>query len=526
MLTGPVQRSFRSSSFAPAGRQAWNDDRGRAWSGRTRRKFIQIDSVPARHYSIRGPEGMGRCARDELDRFWAGGAVPPPGSGRSSSVPEEWTPRSTLASPDRIVRVASEDHLCDVLSRSRASPMTVLGGGYSRQRLVHAGTGLLLDVTRMSGLTELGADTATFRAGTRLEVVHAVLRSIGRRMDCSPGVIAMQTLAGAIGTGTHGQGMRQSTLGDAIESVRLVDVEGVPHVVRRGDPEFGALQLHLGVLGVITELEVRTVPWTVHTCEKIAVGEEDFLGGFPEWSERYEFCKAWWFPQQRNGHVWRVREAAPHEQERFHRSGDQLVELTRENRSLNETVLATMDVMERHTRTTDPTRDQFRTVTRFMDFRDVTGDLYELLCKGIPVAQVNLEVALPFERFHRAQEALRRWFDRRRPELHYPVIVRATGASGAWLSPAHGTPSCYYGFVVYRAVDGSLPGDAMSALREAEELLAAEGGKPHWGKHFTPALYDFPRLFERWDDFLAVMRKADPDGRLGSTFTRSLLEQV
>ena len=35
-------------------------------------------------------------------------------------------------------------------------------------------------------------------------------------LDACPGVISIQTIAGAISTGTHGQGIHQSTIGDAV----------------------------------------------------------------------------------------------------------------------------------------------------------------------------------------------------------------------------------------------------------------------------------------------------------------------
>ncbi|KJK44008.1 hypothetical protein UK23_31060 [Lentzea aerocolonigenes] len=440
-----------------------------------------------------------------------------------NAPPLEWTPRSSLAPPERVVHIASEAHAREVLANSRDSPVAMLGGGFSRARILRADSGLLLDVTGMAGLVRLDASTATFGAGTRLETVHDLLRSIGRRMDCSPGVIAAQTLAGAVGTGTHGQGLRQSTLGDALEAVRFVDGTGAVRVLRHSDPEFGALRLHLGRFGVLTELTIRTVPWSAYTCEKLAVTEAELAVGFPRWNEQYPFCKAWWFPDTGMAHVWRVRDASAAEQERLRRNDNRPVPLTGADHHLNAAVRATMAAMRRQLHSTDPRRDHFLTVTRFMDFHDVTGDLYDLLCKGIPVQQVNLEVALPLERFHRVQRVLREWFDERHPELHYPVILRATGPSKAWLSPAYGGSACHFGFVVYRATDGSIPGAAMRSVREAEELLAAEGGRPHWGKHFTPRLYDFPRLFPRWDDFLDAAGDADPGGRFGNAFLRGLL---
>jgi len=157
-----------------------------------------------------------------------------------------------------------------------------------------------------------------------------------------------------------------------------VNAKGEVDVVRRGDWRFGAVQLHLGHLGVITEMTVRTVPQSVYTCEKLAVDESGFLAAFPRWNAEFPFCKAWWFPEARKAHVWCVRDATSRERFRFHRNGDRPVVLTSTDRSMNHTVRDMMVVMRRDTRSADTSRAQFRTVTRFMDYHNVTGDIYDL----------------------------------------------------------------------------------------------------------------------------------------------------
>ena len=94
--------------------------------------------------------------------------------------------------------------------------------------------------------------------------------------------------------------------------------------------------------------------------------------------------------------------------------------------------------------------------------------------------------------------------------MHYPVILRCTGPSEAWLSPSHGQETCYFGFVVYYAEDGSLSAEGESFLRAVERVLAAEGGRPHWGKYFDESLYDWPALYPQWEAFREVRERARP----------------
>ena len=106
--------------------------------------------------------------------------------------------------------------------------------------------------------------------------------------------------------------------------------------------------------------------------------------------------------------------------------------------------------------------------------------------------------------------------------MHYPVILRCTGPSEAWLSPSNGQDTCYFGFVVYYSEDGSLSEEGQDFLREVEKVLAAEGGRPHWGKYFDESLYDWPTLYPQWEAFRQVREALDPHHRFANAFTAGL----
>ena len=71
---------------------------------------------------------------------------------------------------------------------------------------------------------------------------------------------------------------------------------------------------------------------------------------------------------------------------------------------------------------------------------------------------------------------------------------------------------------------GSVPPEGESFLRAVEKVLAAEGGRPHWGKYFDESLYDWPELYPRWDDFRRVRETLDPRRRFANAFTTALFD--
>ena len=140
------------------------------------------------------------------------------------------------------------------------------------------------------------------------------------------------------------------------------------------------------------------------------------------------------------------------------------------------------------------------------------------------MAQINVEIGIPLALAGGVIKKIKDWHAETRPRMHYPVILRCTGPSEAWLSPSHGQDTCYFGFVVYYAEDGSLSAEGESFLRAVEKVLAAEGGRPHWGKYFDETLYDWPALYPQWEAFRQVREALDPRHRFTNAYTTALFD--
>ena len=122
---------------------------------------------------------------------------------------------------------------------------------------------------------------------------------------------------------------------------------------------------------------------------------------------------------------------------------------------------------------------------------------------------------------------LRAWFaDASNAHLpvHYPVVMRCTGGSTVWLSPAFGEAVCYLGFVVYMDADGSMLPESALYLEGVQRLLVKHGARPHWGKFFTRSLFDFESLYPKWHEFARLRTELDPLGLFLNPFLRSLFD--
>lgn len=289
----------------------------------------------------------------------------------------------------------------------------------------------------------------------------------------------------------------------------------------------------LGTLGVLLEVEITHAPRRVFTCRKFMCDYETFLAQYEQWNAKVEFVKAWWFPETSKCHVWLVDEASERERELFlsaetNPTGE-LVSISSTDESLNNTVNHYLEALYRDTGVTlaDQKEGQQHSLTlhRFADSTDVIGYLQQIVCKGIPVPQINCEIAVPMSKFKKATELLHQWSAEHVGKLHYPFIYRATGESTTPFFPSYQRREgiAYIGFLVYLAADGSVRDDGMKTMEALQQLLAGNGleGLPHMGKHFLPRVYDYsanPGL----GSVVSWSRRLDPNGKFLNTFLREI----
>ncbi len=433
-----------------------------------------------------------------------------------------WSRTNPLGALDQVWRPTTRDELQQLLREYPERKLRLIGSGLSFEPIhsvyAEGSQALLVDLHHLRGQLDKTADTVTYLAGTPLDTVYADLIAMDRMLPASPGVIGIQTLGGALSTGTHGQGLHQSALCDAVAALTVMLASGDIIRVDRTDPRFGAFVMGMGMLGILLDVTLNTVPNRIMRCTKFTTDYPFLLEHNARLNREHAFVKSWWFAWTGESHIWLVDPASDDEVARYRAGGSEPLVLEgdmdeRMNLALNATIDATLQKMARDTKDEARAGEHFETVRRFKDASDLVGNVYQILCKGIPAPQINCEVAVPLERMGEALSILQAWQEANPGVLHYPFILRCTGPSVAWLSAAHDKSVCWIGFLVYLAADGTFVGGSMEQMRELQQLLVPLGGIPHFGKHLAMDLYDFPALLPRWHDFLALKRELDPHGR-------------
>ena len=417
-------------------------------------------------------------------------------SGEQACVP------AVLARPRSTAEVVAEVQRAAAAGRG----VRVAGAGHSfTDAVVTDGTLLSLDVMDRV----LDADRATGRvrvqAGIRLHALSDRLAELGLALE-NLGDINVQSLAGAISTGTHGTGAGLPNISAQVEAVQLVAGDGAVHELDGGD-DLLAARVSVGALGVITEVTLRCVPsYTLRGVDAPQpLGEVlDRIETLPDEARHFEFFA---FPHTDVAltRTNTIHDGPPQPDGPVRRYVEDVV---LGNYGLGAATALARRRPQLVPRINRAVASSFSTKVR-VDRAD------RIFSSPRLVRFTEMELAYPRAV---AREVVEEVLDvARRHPVDFPIEVRFVAGDEALLSPAGGRATVYVAVHTSRG----MPWEAF--FRAVQAIGDRHGARPHWGKrHFLEA----PQLRERypeWERFQAARARLDPDGVFTNAYVRRTL---
>lgn len=300
------------------------------------------------------------------------------------------------------------------------------------------------------------------------------------------------TVAGAVATGTHGSGDRVGSLATQVSALELVGWDGALHRLDADHPDFSGAVVHLGRLGVVTALELRVEP-TYEVAQTVVeqVPLEGVLADLDAVTSLGDSVSLFT--------IWRSPDVL-----------DQVFVKRRSDRSSwpdPATVLqGRLATGQRHPipgLNPAPVTDQGGVPgpwwTRLPHFR--------LDHEPSSGREIQSEYLVPRRHAVAAIESLRGMADRLAGPLQV-CEIRTVSADDLWLSVAYGTDVVGLHFTWH--LD---PAGVAAVVPDLQARLAPYAARPHWGKVYDEAGLDAGALYPRWDDWLELVRRRDPEGR-------------
>ncbi len=310
------------------------------------------------------------------------------------------------------------------------------------------------------------------------------------------------SVAGAVATGTHGSGVRNPSLAEAVVGLEVVRAPGDLVSVDTSTPD-GALDAHrvaLGALGVVATVELAIEPtFQVATTVHLDLPWDAVLEHFDEVvSDAYSVSLFTSFDDRGARQVWtkhRVDEPDP-----------------------------SVDLVALGARRADgPVHPGENDAASVTEQGGVPGPWSERLphfrstFEPSTGAEIQAEYLIPASSAVPALEALRPLEPVFAPLL-IAAEVRTIAADTAWLAPSSGRQSVGLHFTFRR--DAAAVADAVERI---EEVLAPFDPRPHWGKVSAASVERLYEAYPRLDDFAALAQDVDPTGRFRNAFLARLL---
>lgn len=384
----------------------------------------------------------------------------------------------------------------------RNGTVRVAGAGHSFTPLIADGSLIVrLDALSDNPVLFIGDGRARVRAGARLFELSQALSEHGMAFR-NLGDINVQTLAGAMSTATHGTGSALPCISAEMMGGQILTSDG--DLVELTSEDLPGAQVSLGLLGVLTEIEMRTVPaYDLYRRVSLVSLNEALTNMHRLWAEHRHF-EYFWLP-------WTGKALCV-----VHDQTDQARD--KPPVDLDNLALSVMRFARGVGRVSPRLRKLLlRLLLSFQGDDAHVGEAWRVLSKPRNRKFVEMEYHLPPSEAKDVLSELASMTQTRFADVYFPVEVRQTAGDGAWLSPFQG------GNRVSIAVHGHAKEDNASYFDAAEKIFRAAGGRPHWGKLHSLTRKELEPLYPDLGRFDQLRQRLDPKGKFLSPAMARLL---
>jgi FAD-linked oxidoreductase len=399
---------------------------------------------------------------------------------------------SVRAEPAQFAQPRTEAEL-QALVRS-ASEVRVVGAGHSFTPLCET-DGLLLNLSELEGELIVAPDrkTVTAPAGWSLKRLTRAMWDEGLSLP-NQGDVNPQSLAGAIGTGTHGTGRDLGSLSTLVKGVRAVLADGTAvETTRVQDTDlFEGQRLSLGLFGVITAATIDVLP-AYKLEERVEKKPMAWVyENFDDLAQRHRHAEFFVFPYADEAIVKTLHPIEAEDTPRGKPSNEEDI------------FRFCCDMTKAFPVLAGP-------IQRFMtgasgDVHKV-GPAYRIFPSTRNVRFEEMEYELPREAGLPALKEVIAWIRKGRRPVAFPFEFRWAAADDIWISPFNKGPGASISMHQY----AKMPWREVFAA--AEPIFRSHGGRPHWGKRHFLTRDEVDGLYPMAERYRQVRRRTDPEGK-------------
>lgn len=365
--------------------------------------------------------------------------------------------------PGEVICPESEEEVAALVKKAgrENKKVRVVGAGHSSTPLVKTDD-YLVSLKHFKGVEspDREQNRATVLGGTVIKEAGKDLWRYGLAMH-NTGDVDVQTVAGAIGTGTHGTGKELKNLSSMLIGVRMVTGTGeIVEIDKETDEDlFRALQVSLGTCGIFLKMRLQLVPaFHLHRKEWCTTIDRclEHLDELKNNNRRFDF---YWYPRSDMAKI----------------------------RVMNEPEYPMPDI------------------SYGTEEVEKKGQGNLILPKSRHLAFDEMEYSLPAENgpdcFREVAERVRKKHLKR---VAWRTLYRTVKADQNYLSPMSERETV----TISLHQNAGMP--FWDYFKDIEPIFRKYGGRPHWGKKHSLQAEELKPLYPEWDTFHQYRKEFDP----------------
>lgn len=376
--------------------------------------------------------------------------------------------------PGEVVHPESEEQICELVKKaaSEGKKIRVAGAGHSSSPLVKT-KDYLLSLKHFRGVEapDLENYRATVPVGMTVKEAGKDLFRYGLAMH-NTGDVDVQTLAGAIGTGTHGTGVELQNLSAMLYGVRMVTGEGeIVEISRDTDAEtMKALQVSMGTCGIFLKMRLQLEPVYQLFRREYCVSFKDCMDNLEDLKKNRNF-DFYWYPR---------------------------------------TDLCKIRIMNKK-------EEEMPDISYGSLERDEVGPSHEILPRSRDIKFDEIEYVLPEDKaLDCFMEVRQRVKDKWRRDVAWRLLIRTIKKDDALISPMSERES------VTISLHHNANQRFWDYFQDIEPIFIKYGGRPHWGKKHTLKAYQLKEMYPHWEKFQETRQKFDPENTFLTPYMHEL----
>ncbi|GKU76329.1 FAD-binding oxidoreductase [Paenibacillus sp. L3-i20] len=420
---------------------------------------------------------------------------------------------SVTATPEFIRYPKTIDEVVEIVRNEcmlEGRYLRVVGSAHSFTA-VAASDHVLISLDEMQGIVSVDAaqQTAVVWAGTKLKLLGELLHEEGLAQE-NLGDIDVQSIAGAISTGTHGSGVSLGSLATQVIGITVVNGLGeVMECTLESNPElFKALQVSLGTLGIIVQVKLRLRNRYILSYESKRMALTDCLTQLPDLIADNRHFEFFWFPYAETCQVKLMNEANDPT------PSNKVVEYVNE-KLIENTLFGLLSGLCKIMPSASAAVSRLSASN--VPVMTKANYSHRIFAAQRSVRFNEMEYSVPKEAMTSVIREMREAMERERFHVHFPIECRYVAADDIWLSPASGRDCAYIAVHMYKGMPYKRYFEAM------EHIFLRYEGRPHWGKMHTLKAVHLQDCYPKWQSFAEMRKQMDPNDLFISPYLRELL---